>query len=213
MDEMGPAKRRIAAVAAATLVVAAVAAGVLVTRDGDGPVPVAAAPEPAPAVVAEPEPGCSTAEGAFVPTAVTIPGVIRQATVLPLPRDANGVPGIPPLSAAGKSTMAFDLGNGIRPGDPRGNALLNAHTWPDGSAIGNEMLAELDKGDQIVVHGAAGKMCYEVNDRVEVDATAQGRRYFAEKGDPQIAIVVCSGERLGPGEWTKRTLWFASPVI
>jgi len=27
-----------------------------------------------------------------------------------------------------------------------------------------------------------------------------------------VVIVVCSGERLGPGDWTHRTLWFASPV-
>jgi hypothetical protein len=23
---------------------------------------------------------------------------------------------------------------------------------------------------------------------------------------------VCSGRRIGPGHWTKRTLWFAAPV-
>jgi len=37
-------------------------------------------------------------------------------------------------------------------------------------------------------------------------------RYYNSTGQPQLAIIVCSGQRLGPGVWTRRTLWFASPV-
>jgi sortase (surface protein transpeptidase) len=139
--------------------------------------------------------------------------VARTVSVVAMHRDAGGVPGVPPLTRTGKTEMAFDLGNGIRPGDPRGNALLNAHTWPDGSALGNKLLAELHKGDRIVVHGLLGQLCYRVTDRVEVPADDPGVRYYAKRGEPQIAIVVCSGKRLGPGVWTKRTLWFASPVV
>jgi hypothetical protein len=51
-----------------------------------------------------------------------------------------------------------------------------------------------------------------VTKRVEVAATAKNTGYFVKTGQPQIALVVCSGQRLGPGNWTKRTLWFASPV-
>jgi hypothetical protein len=127
-------------------------------------------------------------------------------------RDADGVPGIPPLTSSGKTEMAFDLGSGIRPGDTSGNALLNAHTWPDGSALGNKLLARLHEGDRIDVQGPLGRICYRVTDRVEVPATDPGLRYYAKSGRPQVAIVVCSGKRLGPGDWTKRTLWFASPV-
>ncbi len=108
--------------------------------------------------------------------------------------------------------MAFDLGNGIRPGDPGGNALLNAHTWPDGSALGNKLLAGLHPGDALVVQGDAGQICYHVTDRIEVPATAQHSGYFDTDGPPRIAIAVCSGQRVGPGHWTKRTLWFASPT-
>jgi hypothetical protein len=110
--------------------------------------------------------------------------------------------------------MAFDLDSGIRPGDRAGNALLNAHTWPDGSAIGNSLLADLDEGDRIVAGADQGALCYQVIDRVEVRAGSRkaAKRYFARKGPPQLAIVVCSGERLGPGRWTHRTIWYASPV-
>ena len=111
----------------------------------------------------------------------------------------------PAAVQGGQIRNGLDLGSGIRPGDSRGNALLNAHTWPDGSALGNKLLGGLDKGDPIVVHGPGGKVCYRVTDRVEVPATDEGKRYYAKKGQPQVAIVVCSGKRTGPGEWTKRT--------
>jgi len=128
------------------------------------------------------------------------------------PRDANGVPGIPPLTDAGKSVFAWDREQGIRPGDPAGNVLLNAHTWPDGSALGNQLLAGLRRGDQIVVRGVEARLCYRVTERVEVLAERGLPRYYTADGPPQLAIVVCSGRRLGPGLWEKRTVWFASPA-
>jgi hypothetical protein len=211
--DRGSTQVALAAGVAAALVVA-LAAGLLAVRGGDEPTEVAA---PLPTVSAEPtptpepEPECSTAERRFVPTSVSIPGVARRISVVAMARDAFDVPGVPALTSSGKSEMAFDLGSGIRPGDQRGNALLNAHTWPDGSALGNKLLDELHKGDPIIVQGPLGRLCYRVTDRVEVPWDDPGTRYYAKKGKPQIAIVVCSGERLGPGEWTKRTLWFAAP--
>jgi hypothetical protein len=157
--------------------------------------------------------GCKTPQGAFVPTAVSIPGVVSTATVLALPRTAAGVPGVPPLTGAGKAGMAFDLGSGIRPGDPRGNALLNAHTYGDGSALGDRLLAKLHEGGKIVVQGAGQSVCYRVTERVEVAASDHGTGYYDTAGRPQVAIVVCSGKRIGAGKWTKRTLWFASPMV
>lgn len=195
--------------AVAVLAAAAVAIGVsaFAARSGDSPPEQVVA---APAVVT-PTPTCSTTTKTFIPTSVSIPGVSKKIAVLPLPRDANKVPGTPPLTSTGKQSMAFDLGNGIRPGALKGNALLNAHTFPDGSALGNKLLDELEEGEQFQVNGPLGHICYQVTERVEVPAGAY-KPYFATKGKPQIAIVVCSGERLGPGNWTKRTLWFASPV-
>ena len=197
-----------AALPVAVLLVLALVVAFVVTRGGDKTEVVAAAPTPTPPAAPA---KCSTADDRFVPKSVSIPGVGKNISVLALPRDANGIPGTPPLSGNGKLSMAFDLGNGIRPGDTKGNALLNAHTYPDGSALGNKLLKELDEGEQILVNGADGHLCYEVTDRREVPAGVY-KPYYDKKGKPQIAIVVCSGERLGPGVWTKRTLWFASPV-
>ena len=118
---------------------------------------------------------------------------------------------MPPLTSGGKSVFAWDRAQGIRPGDPAGNVLLNAHTWPDGSALGNRLLAGLQLGDQIVVRGVKARLCYRVTERVEVLAERGMPRYYTADGPPQLAIVVCSGRRLAPGVWEKRTVWFASP--
>lgn len=136
---------------------------------------------------------------------------VRAAVTMP-PREAAGLPGVPPLTSAGKLLFAYDRAQGIRPGDPAGNVLLNAHTWPDGSALGNRLLARLHVGDRIVVHGEDARLCYRVTERVEVTAAQGLPRYYARTGPPQLAIVVCSGRRLGPGRWEKRTVWFAGPA-
>lgn len=154
--------------------------------------------------------GCDVA-GPFRPTRVTTDSI--RAAVVALPRDANNVPSTPPLDTAGKQMFAWDLGQGIRPGDPRGNTLFNAHTWPDGTALGNRLLETLDEGDRIVVRGEGARLCYRVVDEVEVLATQGSDRYYRRTGPHQMAIVVCSGRRLGPGEWEKRTIWFAEPSL
>lgn len=158
-------------------------------------------------------PACTTTTtSAFLPHSITVRGVTRRADVLALHRDSGGVPGTPPLTSYGKTVFAFDRDQGIEPGDPAGNVLLNAHTWPDGSALGNHLLAGLRTGDRIAVRGEGNaEMCYRVTERVEVLASKGLPRYYARSGPPQLAIVVCSGQRTGPGVWTHRTVWFASP--
>jgi hypothetical protein len=147
----------------------------------------------------------------FVPVSVTVGGLGAHA-VLAMGREASGATGTPPLTSAGKQQFAWDA-PGVRPGAQHGNVLLNAHTWPDGSALGNHLLGALQGGDLIAVSGAQGqRLCYRVTARVEVPFDASGSRYYDDAGRPQVAIAVCSGTRLGPGVWTHRTLWFASPV-
>lgn len=164
-------------------------------------------PAPAPARL----PGCrSASKVAFSPRTISIPGLVGPAGVLPLGYDAAGVPGTPPLTSAGKRQFAW-VPN-IAPGMAAGNVLLNAHTFPDGSALGNDLLSGLAVGKRLVVRGDGHVLCYRVTSRTEVPADASVAEYFALDGPPRLAIVVCSGDRLGPGDWTHRTIWYAAPV-
>lgn len=161
------------------------------------------------------------APGPFVPTRFTIPGVITPAPVLALPRDSRGVPDVVPISVAGMHEFAWDeapvpgvpAAIGIKPGSSRGNALFNAHTWPwpAGGALGNDMLLRLRPGKLIVLHGKGVSQCYRVTKQVQVPALGPYPDFYNRTGRPQIAIIVCSGVRAGPGDWLSRTIWFASP--
>ena len=169
-----------------------------------------ATPTPTPTPTAKPRPCAGQARVGFVPTRLTVPGVVRKAAVIGVPRDAAGVVGV--LPHADNRNFAWDLG-GVLPGSPEGHVLLNTHTWPDGSAMGNRLLDRLQVGNELRVEGEDGEVaCYRVGERVEVPVEEGYPGWSAEDGPPQVVIVVCSGERRGPGDWSHRTLWFADPV-
>jgi hypothetical protein len=149
----------------------------------------------------------------FVPKALEILGVVNRTTVLALGRDRRDVPRTPPLTTRGKWQVAWDKPSNIKPGSPRGNVKLNAHTYPDGSALGNRLLRQLFRDQRIVVLGPEGqRLCYDVTRRIQVAGDRPYRPYFSTSGRPQLAILVCSGRRRGPGDWSHRTIWYASPV-
>src|SRR6478735_742175 len=178
-------------VAGASLLVGVV--GATVTRPEDGhpapPATVVAAPPPVSqtihgATLLRMRPRCTSEAHPFDSVAISVAGVIRRAPVMTPPRDA------------------------------RGNVLLNAHTWPHGRALGNKLLAGLHPGGRVVAHGVDKTfLCYRVTKRVVVPADEPYWDYYARRGGPQLAIVVCSGPRLGPRNWATRTVWFASPHV
>ncbi|UMG93678.1 class F sortase [Nocardioides sp. TF02-7] len=139
-----------------------------------------------------------------------------RTKVLALGRDRNGAPRTPPLTDRGKWQLAWDRASRIRPGGRYGVVRLNAHTYPRsgayGSALGNRLLAKLRKGDRIVVTGSGGRrQCYRVTRRTRVPAGRALPQYYSDSGPSRLAILVCSGKRRGPGDWSHRTLWFAQP--
>lgn len=157
-----------------------------------------------------PSAACPATSRRFLPTRVTMPGIVTNAKVV-LPPRVGGVPGAPPLTTAGKWMVAMDKRWPIRPGDPYGIVITNAHVWPDGSALGNAMLRKMQLGDRIVVKNDTRKLCYRVVKKIQVSPREALRRYYKVDGPPRLAIVVCSGTRLAPGVWSKRTIWFAVP--
>lgn len=215
---MSTRRRSAAGVAAATLAVVVAAcllAWSLLGTDLEDPAPEVAPATtptrtvPAPAVAPVPGPCDRPPRKPFTPERISIDGIADAAAVIGVARDSRGVTGVLPESD--KTDFAWDLG-GIRPGSRHGNVLLNTHTWPDGSALGNALLDDLDEGDELVVTGDGAQLCYRVTQRIEVLASKGYPPYYAEHGPPRAAIIVCSGTRVGPGQWTHRTIWFARPV-
>jgi hypothetical protein len=208
-------RRRTWLVAALIAALLAAAVVVLVRSWPSEPTPVArptpsASPTPTPSPSRSASPCGTQVDGPFTPKRISISGIIRNAEVMPLPRDGSNVPGVPPTSA--KQVIAWDRPPGIRPGEAKGNVLINAHTWPDGSALGNEFLRKLKVGKRIIVRNGDVELCYEVDKEIEVLASDGYPPYYDREGPHQLALLVCSGKRLGPGNWSHRTIWFAKPV-
>jgi hypothetical protein len=149
------------------------------------------------------------ARAPFTPTTIDIQNVGKGYPVVGLPR-VGETPGVPPVSAT--HTVAWDA-PGNKPGGKLGSIKLNAHTWPNGAALGNAMLANVHKGDIITLRSDNSKLCYRVTRVIEVDPYYDGDDFWADDGPPQIAMIVCSGQRLGPGNWSHRTIWFAEPFF
>ena len=178
---------------------------------------VAASTGPASAQAVSRTAACRTPEQPFRPASITIPSVVGPTRVLALGRDRDGTPKTPPLTQRGRWQFGWDRESGIRAGSPRGVVRLNAHTYPrDGSyglALGNRLLAGLRVGATLVVAGRDElRMCYRVTRRISVRAKRSVPAYYDSNGRPLVAIVVCSGVRRGPGDWSHRTIWFAEPV-
>jgi hypothetical protein len=153
--------------------------------------------------------------GEFRPTSLSSRHVIGATRILARGRDAHGVPLPPPLTNTGKWEFAWDQKSHIGPGSRHGVVRLTAHTYPNfaGTALGNRLLARLRVGQVLVVSGTQGRqLCYRVTRRVSVRANKSQSAYYATGGAPRLAILVCSGRRRGPGDWTRRTIWFASPI-
>lgn len=205
--------RRALAVLAALIVVAALATWLL-WPGAETAAPAVARPTLIAVTTPAPRPAyCDYVPAKpFTPTHIRIAGVGNSIPVLALGRDAKDLPSTPPLNTAGKTQFGWDKPPGLKPGSASGNVLLNAHTWPDGSALGNRLLTNLNVDDQIVIEGDHSHLCYRVTKRVEVPADKGYLPYYTDIGSPQVTIIVCSGTRVGPGDWNKRTIWFAAPA-
>ena len=100
----------------------------------------------------------------------------------------------------GKTVFAFDPDQGVRPGDrARQRAAERAHLARRHRPSATSCSPGCTEGPRSSSRAGGHRLCYRVTRRVEVDATKPQPAYFATDGRPQLAIVVCSGERLGPG--------------
>lgn len=157
---------------------------------------------------------CTSTRGAFVPTQARI-SHIGRVQVITVGKNSDGSMGTPPLSNTGKHQLAWYKG-GSRPGSGKGGVATDAHSWPDGSALGNALYAKLYKGDTVILSDAGNKhrTCFVVTNRQQYNRqSVPMNRVVRGTGKGQIlSIVVCSGTRLGPGNWTQRTVWTAQAI-
>lgn len=173
---------------------------------------VVASPPPAQAATAAAA-QCASTRGSFVPTQATIAHVGR-VHVVSVGNAPDGSMGTPPLTDAGKKWLAW-YNRSSKPGSGRGGVATDAHTWPDGSALGNALLRSLHRGDSIALTDSRGhRTCYRVTSRTQYPRSATPMRTIVHgTGHGQtLSIVVCSGQRLGPGNWTDRTVWIAQAI-
>jgi hypothetical protein len=189
----------------------------IVTTDEPTAPTVEVLPTPTMSASSEPAaPACSTALTSFVPTQVRldddpfdVQALDQVETKAP---DGSPVLTSPNPTDFNPSVFAWDR-QSAKPGSEVGNVLLTAHTYSDGSALGNRLYRDLRPGDTLKLVGANGVVCYRVTERTEVSiGDYPTARVYDWDGPPQAVVTVCSGLRLGPGDWTKRTIWFLEPM-
>ena len=154
---------------------------------------------------------CKRPARGFVPKYAGIPAIGRAVKVIQVQRQSNGQIGAGPTTTEGKWWMSMDPKT--KPGSHQGSVLLAGHTWPDGSALGNAMLEHLWTGNGVVLSNGDTRACYRVNRRKSYPVNDVPGSAFRTSGPEQVVIVACSGKRLGPGNWTRRTLWYATPWV
>ena len=159
---------------------------------------------------------CTSTKGKFVPTQAVFShlGKVKVVTVGLTP---DGAMGTPPLTKKGKKQLAWYKG-AAKPGSGKGGVATDAHTWPDGSALGNRLMNKLVEGDTIILRSKGNKhrTCYRVTKREQFANSAVPMKRIVKgkgKGAKQIlSVVVCSGYRMGPGNWSHRTVWTAKAI-
>ena len=147
---------------------------------------------------------------AFLPEAVVVGDAQHFVQRLPRIEVEGGVSSPVPLGDS-PDVYAWDE-ESAKPGSSRGVAIFTAHTWPPPQqAVGNQLLARLRVGDPLSVKGESVSATYRVYKRVSGPlADYPVNEVLDMRGKPSLAITVCSGTRVGPGDWTERTVWFAS---
>ncbi len=172
-----------------------------------------ATPEPTPKSSKTAKPVPRTANP-FVPERISVAG-IGGRSVQALPRISVGDNGfsLPDPLDANPLEYAWDR-EGAKPGSPRGAVNLVAHTYPPGQvALGNQLFDVLQVGDVITVQGGSDSLRYQVTERLQVNVPAYPQdRVLNTDGRSVLTVTICSGERLGPGNWSMRTVWIAEPM-
>lgn len=165
--------------------------------------------------------GCEVqATKAFVPRTASIEHFgVRKVLSLGLAND--GTAETPPYDQPDK--FGF-YGLGSKPGSAKGMVAFNAHTFSQGTWLGNELLAKLEVGDIIIVAGEkkSERLCYVIDKKPAVYKLRASdpkdlpvfpvERVYGFDRPSQLSLTVCSDYDVKNKVWLLRTVWLATPI-
>ena len=160
--------------------------------------------------------GCMKNPKPIVPVKYSIDGMKVSAKVLSRGVDETGAAGAPPKNDP--SSMAW-FNQGPKIGSDKGNAVLTAHTYHKGGALGNRLYDKnngIKKGDIIRLTDKAGQtVCYRYDHDTKVmvkDYNPNSNILYDNNGPAQAAIVICWDYVKKTGEFDSRVIFYAYPV-
>lgn len=160
--------------------------------------------------------GCDATATPITPTRVTIKRMGVDSPVLSLGLADDGSPATPPFSQP--QTMGW-YNLGPRPGAAKGKAVLTAHTFHDGGALGNKLYDQdsgLKAGDVIALSDARGHtQCYRYTAASKVDVASYDPNstvIYDANSSPELAIVICWDYKASSKFWASRIVFHATPL-
>ena len=160
--------------------------------------------------------GCDTRRTPIVPTRMTISSMDVTAPVLSLGMADDGSVATPPFSQP-HSVGWFN--QGPKPGADKGKAVITAHTFHNGGALGNELF-DHDSGLKpgAVIQLADGKghvQCFRYTAAQKImvkDYDPDSTAIYDTKGQPVLAIVICWDWQPATKFWASRIVFYATPM-
>lgn len=160
--------------------------------------------------------GCAASHSPMVPTRIELRSMGVTSPVLSLGLADDGTPATPPFNEP-YTVGWYNLGP--KPGASKGKAVLTAHTFSEGRALGNDM-AEPDTGLRagavVALSDARGRtQCWRVTGATKVwvaDYDPNSTVLYDDGGAPQLAIVICWDHVKSSKSWASRIIYHAEPL-
>lgn len=164
----------------------------------------------APAVPA----GCAASATPMTPTRFAVPRMGVDTRVLSVGLAADGTIGTPPINDK-TSVSWFD--EGPRPGAAKGQAILTAHTYHVGGALGNQLMGAggLKVGDIVTVSDGTRTLCYRYSGATKVwvkDYDPNSTVMVNDNGAPRMVMVICWDYHAGRRSWDSRMIFGFEPL-
>lgn len=161
--------------------------------------------------------GCAARHTPITPSSIQLRSMGVDSPVLSLGLADDGTPQTPPFSQP-YTVGWYNLGP--KPGARQGKAVLTAHTFSRGHALGNAMAdarTGLKPGAVISMTDGQGRtLCWLVSGATKVwvkDYDPDSTVIYDDAGRPELAIVICWDYDKGSKFWASRIVYHAEPLV